>query len=133
MSSGTADDEILVCLCTCPDPDGARALGRSLVEERLAACVQVLPGIESIYRWNDAIEEACEILLVVKTTRARFDALQARLVALHPYEVPELVALPAVAGLPAYLHWVADNTRDHDVRAPRPPSTEDPCSPSSDA
>ena len=114
MNSGTADDDVLVCLCTCPDPDSARVLGRTLVEERLAACVQLLPGIESIYRWNGAVETAAEILLVLKTTRARHAALQARLVALHPYDVPELVALPAVAGLPAYLHWVTDSTRAAD-------------------
>lgn len=114
MSIATPGDEVLVCLCACPDPDSARTLGRALVEEHLAACVQVLPGIESIYRWNGAVETAVEILLVVKTTRARFGALQARLVALHPYELPELVALPAVAGLPAYLHWVADSTRTAD-------------------
>lgn len=117
MSAG-APDEVLVCFCACPDLDGARALGRTLVGERLAACVQVLPGVESIYRWNGAVEHAGETLLILKTTRARHDALQARLAALHPYEVPELVALPAVAGLPAYLHWVADSTRTDDGGVP---------------
>ena len=117
MSAG-APDEVLVCVCTCPDLDGARTLGRALVGERLAACAQVLPGVESIYRWNGAIESAGETLLILKTTRARHDALQARLDALHPYEVPELVALPAVAGLPAYLHWVADSTRADDGGVP---------------
>jgi periplasmic divalent cation tolerance protein len=112
--SAAVQDEVLVCLCTCPDLAIARMLGRTLVDERLAACVQVLPGIESIYRWDGAVETAAEILLILKTTRARLDALQARLVALHPYDVPELVALPAVAGLPAYLHWVADSTRADD-------------------
>lgn len=115
MSAGTPGDEVLVCLCTCPDVDSARTLGRSLVEARLAACVQLLPGIESIYRWEGAVDTAGEVLLLIKTTQACFDRLQARLVALHPYEVPELVALPAVAGLPAYLHWVADSTRDDDA------------------
>lgn len=113
MSVG-APDEVRVCLCACPDLATARRLGRTLVDERLAACAQVLPGIESIYRWNGAVESAAEILLILKTTPMRFDALQARLVALHPYEVPELVALPAVAGLPAYLHWVAESTRADD-------------------
>lgn len=110
MSTPDADD-VLACLCTCPDLDGARTLGRALVEERLAACAQLLPGIESIYRWDGRVDTASEVLLVLKTTRACFDRLQARVVALHPYDVPELVALPAVAGLPAYLHWVADSTR----------------------
>jgi periplasmic divalent cation tolerance protein len=120
--SAAAPDEVLVCLCACPDLATARMLGRALVDERLAACVQVLPGAESIYRWNGAVESAAEILLILKTTRARHEALQARLIALHPYEVPELVALPAVAGLPAYLHWVADSTRaeDDDARDASP-------------
>lgn len=116
--SAPADDEVLVCLCACPDLDGARALGRMLVEEGLVACAQLLPGIESIYRWGGQVCTAGEALLVLKTTRACFDRLQARLVALHPYEVPELVALPAVAGLPAYLHWVADSTRATSGGAP---------------
>jgi periplasmic divalent cation tolerance protein len=119
MSAG-APDEVLACLCACPDLATARMLGRTLVDERLAACVQVLPGAESIYRWNGAVESAAEILLILKTTRGRLDALQARLVALHPYEVPELVALPAVAGLPAYLHWVAESTRVDDARDASP-------------
>lgn len=111
MSSATADDPVLLCFCTCPDLDGARALGQALVEERLVACAQLLPGVESIYRWEDDVQNAGEVLLILKTTRAGFERLQARLVALHPYDVPELVAVPAVAGLPAYLHWVADSTR----------------------
>lgn len=110
MSTAPSDDAVLVCLCTCPDLDGARALGRTLVEERLVACAQLLPGIESIYRWDGRVDTATEVLLLLKTTQACFDRLQARLVALHPYDVPELFALPAVAGLPAYLHWVADST-----------------------
>ena len=114
MNAAPAAADVLVCFCTCPDVDGARALGRTLVEERLVACAQLLPGIESIYRWEGRVERAGEVLLVLKTTRACFDRLQARLVALHPYDVPELVALPAVAGLPAYLHWVADSTRADD-------------------
>lgn len=115
MSATPADDEVLVCLCSCPDLDGARTLGRTLVEERLVACAQLLPGMESIYRWDGRVDTAGEVLLILKTTRACFDRLQARLVALHPYDVPELVALPAVAGLPAYLHWVTDSTRAADA------------------
>jgi len=114
MSAVVADDDVLACFCTCPDLDGARALGRALVEERLVACAQLLPGVESIYRWDGRIEAAGEVLLILKTTRGCFDRLQARLAALHPYDVPELVALPAVAGLPTYLHWVADSTRAAD-------------------
>jgi periplasmic divalent cation tolerance protein len=118
MSADPPDAGVLVCFCTCPDLDGARALGRTLVEERLVACAQLLPGIESIYRWEGRVDSAAEVLLVLKTTHASFDRLQARLVALHPYDVPELVALPAVAGLPAYLHWVADSTLADDSGVP---------------
>ncbi len=115
MSGLSSGDEVLVCLCTCPDVELARTLGLALVDERLAACVQLLPGVESIYRWEGAVETGAEILLIIKSTRGRFGDLQARLATLHPYEVPELVALPAVAGLPAYLHWVTDSTRAADA------------------
>lgn len=101
---------LLLCLTTCPDPDSADRLARALVEERLAACVSVLPGVQSTYRWQGALEQASEYLLLIKTTRARYPALQARLPALHPYELPELVAVESSAVLPAYLHWVAAAT-----------------------
>lgn len=101
---------LLLCLTTCPDPDSADRLARALVEERLAACVSVLPGVQSTYRWQGALEQASEYLLLIKTTRARYPALQARLPALHPYELPELVAVESSAALPAYLQWVAAAT-----------------------
>ena len=81
-----------------------------LVEERLAACVQALPGVVSTYRWQDAVQQETEVLLLIKTTRERFDELKARLPALHPYEVPELIAVDAVDGLAAYLDWIAAAT-----------------------
>lgn len=101
--------DALVCLCTCPGADVAARIARALVEERLAACVNVLPGVRSVYRWQGAVEEADEVLLVAKTTRAALPALRARLPALHPYELPELVAVEVADGLPAYLRWIADN------------------------
>ncbi len=76
-----------------------------------AACINLIPGLRSIYRWQDAIQRDAEVLLLIKTTRARYPALQARLPQLHPYELPELVAVEAADGLPAYLRWVADATR----------------------
>jgi periplasmic divalent cation tolerance protein len=113
---------VLVCLCTCPDRDSAEAIARTLVAERLAACVNLLPGATSIYRWEGRIEEATEVQLLIKTTLARLPALQARLCALHPYDVPELIALETVGGLPAYLHWVADQTSaDEPPTPPRDP------------
>lgn len=101
---------LLLCLTTCPDPDSAGRLARALVEERLAACVSVLTGVQSTYRWQGTLEQASECLLLAKTTRERYPALQARLPALHPYELPELVAVESSAALPAYLQWVAAAT-----------------------
>lgn len=103
--------DVLLCLTTCPDPDSAERLAEALVAEHLAACVNLIPGLRSIYRWQDAIQRDAEVLLLIKTTRARYPALQARLPQLHPYELPELVAVEAADGLPAYLRWVADATR----------------------
>ncbi len=101
---------ILLCLTTCPDAGSADRLARALVEERLAACVSRLPGVQSTYRWQGALEQASECLLLIKTTIAAYPALQARLLELHPYELPELVAVESSAALPAYLHWVAAAT-----------------------
>jgi len=101
----------LLCLCTCPDAGTAERIATSLVGERLAACVNVLPGMTSVYRWQGKVEQAGEWLLLAKTTRDRLDALSARVVALHPYELPEVLAVEATGGLPAYLDWIAANTR----------------------
>ena len=101
----------LLCFNTCPDPATAERLATQLVEERLAACVQVLPGLRSVYRWQGALERSEEVLLLIKTTPERYAALQERLPTLHPYELPELVAVEASAGLPAYLQWLGDETR----------------------
>lgn len=100
----------IVVLVTVP-PDAARNLARTLVEERLAACVNVLPGLQSVYRWEGEVAEESETLLLVKTTRDRYDAMETRLLELHPYDVPEIVALPIEKGLPAYMTWLADSTR----------------------
>jgi len=101
----------LICLCTCPDADVAERIATALVEERLAACVNVLPAVTSIYRWQGVVERAGETMLLAKTTRERLAALGARIVALHPYELPEVVAVEAVGGLPDYLAWIAAETR----------------------
>jgi periplasmic divalent cation tolerance protein len=103
--------EALVVLVTTPTPERAAELARALVEERLAACGNVVPGLRSIYRWEGKVQEDAEALLVLKTTRARFDALRDRVLALHPYEVPEVIALPVEAGSARYLGWIADETR----------------------
>lgn len=98
--------EILMVFCTVPDPDTGRKLARFLVDQRLAACVNVVTGLTSVYRWENAIEEDPECLLVIKTARARFDALRASLAEAHPYDVPEIIATPVVDGLPDYISWV---------------------------
>ena len=104
-------------LSTCPDADTAQRLARTLVEERLAACVNLLPGVSSTYRWRGEVEQATEVQLLAKTTADRRVALIARLAELHPYELPEILAVETAAGLPAYLDWVAAETRA-DARAP---------------
>lgn len=103
--------DVLLCLCTCPDAATAGQLAETLVGERLAACVNIVPGLRSVYRWQDAVQRDEEVLLLIKTTRTRYPALETRLPALHPYELPELVAVEVADGLPAYLRWVADAPR----------------------
>ena len=105
---------VLVCFCTCPDAASAERLAEALVVEQLAACVNVLPGLRSVYRWQGGVERADEVLLLIKTRRERLDALTARVQALHPSELPELVAVEVAGGLPAYLDWVAAETRAGD-------------------
>ncbi len=105
------DQNQLVTFCTCPDRESAEGIATALVEERLAACVNLLPGLTSIYRWQDSVRREPECLLLIKSTAARFEALCSRLRALHPYEVPEIIALPVSHGDPAYLQWLTENTQ----------------------
>lgn len=106
----------LLVLTNVPDAALARALAQQLVEQRLAACVNILPAVQSIYQWQGAVEQADEITLLIKTEQARYAQLEAAIKAMHPYHVPEIIALPIVAGLPAYLDWIANETkRDVDV------------------
>lgn len=102
---------ILLCLCTCADTSTATSLAHTLVNERLAACVNIVPGLQSVYRWNENVQHDNEVILLIKTTHERYPALQARLPQLHPYELPELLAVEVTAGLPAYMHWLAQATR----------------------
>jgi periplasmic divalent cation tolerance protein len=101
----------IVVLCTCPDEAVADRIAGSLVEERLAACVNRIPGIVSTYRWKGEIHRDCECLLLIKTTMERFNAMRERIVALHPYDVPEIVALAIEAGSAAYLDWIESSVR----------------------
>lgn len=104
----------LICFCTCPDPDTADRIATALVAERLAACVNILPGLRSVYRWEGEVEAADEVLLLLKTLPDHYPRLQARLRELHPYELPGLLAVETAFGLPEYLRWVADETRRKD-------------------
>jgi len=100
-----------VTFVTCKDRKQARAIARTLVKEKLAACVNVVPGISSIYRWEGKVEEAREVLLVIKSRRKLSKQLTDRVRSLHSYEVPEVVTLPIASGNPAYLRWVRQSTR----------------------
>jgi periplasmic divalent cation tolerance protein len=99
----------IVVLATCGSEEEAGKIARALVDSRLAACVNVVSGVRSTYRWKGAVEDAAEWLLLIKTTRSLFVPLQESIRALHSYEVPEIVALPVVDGLEAYLSWIADS------------------------
>lgn len=102
--------ETLIVITNCPDEEIANAIALAVVEEKLAACVNILPRVQSIYRWQGSVESAAEIPLLIKATTRNYPALEARIKALHPYEVPEIIALPIARGLPAYLNWVAAET-----------------------
>lgn len=99
---------VVACLITFPDEDTGARVARALVEEGLCACVNLVPRVRSIYRWQGAVSDDHEVLGIAKTTSARFEALRARVVALHPYDVPEVIALPVVAGSEPYLDWVRE-------------------------
>ena len=105
---------VLTCFCTCPDEASAARIAEALVEARLAACVSQLDGLRSVYRWQGAIERADEVLLVIKTTPDRLEAMTEQVRALHPYELPELLAFEVAGGLAAYLDWVVEQTRTDD-------------------
>ncbi|MCO5107838.1 MAG: divalent-cation tolerance protein CutA [Burkholderiaceae bacterium] len=104
-------DGLLLILSNVPDQGVAATIARALVDERLAACVNVLGACRSVYRWKGEVEEADEVTLLVKTTRRRHAACQERLKALHPYEVPEIVTIAPDAVWPAYAHWAIAETR----------------------
>ncbi|MDY0040438.1 MAG: divalent-cation tolerance protein CutA [Desulforhabdus sp.] len=101
---------ILVVFVTVGDGDEAFRIGRSLVEEKLVACVNMIPQIRSIYWWKGEVCDDQEVLLVMKTPSYMFDSLQSRIRELHSYELPEIIALPVDRGLPEYLDWVVENT-----------------------
>ena len=104
-------DNVLLVLTNCPDVEVADRIARTIVEQRLAACVNRLAPVESVYRWQGALERVTEVPLLIKTTRERYAEIEQAIRALHPYEVPEIIAMPVSAGLAAYLRWVAEETQ----------------------
>ena len=109
MSTSAPDGARLV-LCTVPNDEVAETIARTLLDERLVACVNVVPGIRSLYRWQGKVEDDRELLLVMKTSAARYAELETRIEALHPYEVCEVLAFDVAAGAPAYVAWVLGET-----------------------
>lgn len=112
--------DALLVLTTCPDQAVAERLATALLDRRQAACVSRIAGLASWYRWHGRIQRDDELLLLIKAPRAQYPAIEATLRELHPYEVPEILALPVAAGLPAYLAWLAESV------APEGPAATDP-------
>jgi periplasmic divalent cation tolerance protein len=102
-------EKILLALSTFPDAETARKISNQLVAKKLAACANILPSVESIYRWKEKIETGNETLVFFKLSEDRRAAFQEKLRSLHPYEVPEIVFVPVASGLPDYLRWVAES------------------------
>ena len=102
--------DALLGLTTCGSEEEAAGIARALLDSRLAACVNLLPRVRSLYRWEGKVEDAAETLLLIKTRAALLDALTAEVRRLHSYELPEIIALPVAAGLPPYLAWIVAET-----------------------
>ncbi len=100
----------LLILCTCPDQATAQNIANQLVDQALAACVNILPGLTSVYQWQGKREISQEHLLLIKTTDAAYPALERAITALHPYELPEVIAVPIAQGLTGYLQWIEQQT-----------------------
>lgn len=99
-------------LSTCPDTEVAGRIADTLVDQKLAACVNLVPGLRSVYRWQGQRERAEEVLLIIKSRTQDYSAVENALRALHPYELPEIIAVPISAGLPAYLAWLGRRGED---------------------
>ena len=101
----------LLVLCTCPTRECADTIARSLVDLHLAACVNLLPGVHSVYRWQGAVESTEEVLLLIKTQAARLEEMKVHILMQHPHELPEIVAVHMDSGLDRYLGWIGEQTR----------------------
>lgn len=108
-------DEIILVITNLPDRDSAQRVAQALIESRAAACVNILADCTSIYRWQGKVESASEVPLLIKTTRSAYARLEEVICAHHPYELPEIIAVSVNAGLPGYLQWVVQETRQPDL------------------
>lgn len=115
----------IVVMSTCGSAEEAQRLARELVSPRAAACVNIVAPVRSVYRWNGKIEDTEEWLLIVKTSRAAFDRLRAILEAAHSYELPEVLAIPVIAGSPNYLAWVEQEVHEREVHEGEAPEGEE--------
>ncbi|HRN81199.1 MAG TPA: divalent-cation tolerance protein CutA [Nitrosomonas europaea] len=111
----TGSSQILLVLTNFPNDTSARELAEMLVDRRLAACINILQGCTSVYRWQGLTETASEVPVLIKTTRQRYEAVEQAIKSLHPYELPEIIAVPVDNGLPAYLQWIAHETTETDT------------------
>lgn len=109
MSASLLNQPLLV-LANLPDQALAERIADALVEQGLAACVNILPPVKSVYRWQGKVQRDTEVAVFIKTTQARYQELEQAILQAHPYDVPEIIALPITAGLPAYLAWMQDET-----------------------
>ena len=105
-------DQFSIVLITCPDLENAESIAGMLVEKHLAACVNIVPGVISLYRWKDQLEKSQEFLLIAKTSKKQFSNLANAVKAKHPYELPEIINVPLSDGLPDYLSWIQDNVAE---------------------
>lgn len=104
--------DVCIIHVTCPDTAVAHTIADTLVAERAAACVSIVPGLQSVYRWQGRIEHDAQVLLLIKTTTRCCECVQQRVFDMHPDELPEVIAVPVTQGLPGYLDWVASETQN---------------------
>ncbi|NOX43292.1 MAG: divalent-cation tolerance protein CutA [Gammaproteobacteria bacterium] len=104
-------DNFHIVLCTCPDKTSASNIARILVENQQCACVNIIPGVESVYQWKGQIESSQEHLLIIKSIKTAYPRIEQHILANHPYELPEIIAVSIEIGLPSYLSWINDNVR----------------------
>jgi len=109
--SDKLSDKFHIILCTCPDKTSALNIAKLLLKNQQCACVNILPGVESVYQWKGKIKSSQEHLLIIKSISAAYPKIEQRILENHPYELPEIIAVSIETGLPSYLRWISDNVR----------------------